>query len=43
MIYYWAVAQERLLMLFMYAKGERDDVSPAQLKVLREIVEDEYP
>lgn len=42
LIYYWAVAQEKLLMLFMYSKSERDDLSPAQLKVLRDIVEGEY-
>ncbi|MBI3242826.1 MAG: type II toxin-antitoxin system RelE/ParE family toxin [Chloroflexi bacterium] len=42
-IYYWAVKQERLLMLFVYPKNERDDLSAAQLKLLRTIVEDEYP
>ena len=42
-IYYWAAAQERLLMLFVYAKTERDDLTPAQLKILRKIVEEEYP
>ena len=42
-IYYWAVKQERLLMLFIYPKSERDDLSPDQLKILRKIVEDEYP
>ena len=42
-IYYWAVEQEQLLMLFMFAKNERDDLSPAQLKILRKIVEEEYP
>ena len=42
-IYYWVVAQEKLLMLFLYPKGERDDLSPAQLKILKDIVESEYP
>jgi hypothetical protein len=42
-IYYWAVEQERLLMRFIFAKNERDDPSPDQLKLLRTIVEDEYP
>ena len=41
-IYYWAVAREQLLMLFIYSKGERDDLSPAQLGILRHIVEEEY-
>ena len=42
-IYYWAVMPEQILMLFMYPKGERDDLTPAQIKVLKQIVEREYP
>ena len=42
-IYYWAVVQDKILMLFMYAKNELDDLAPEQLKVLRRIIEDEYP
>ena len=42
-IYYWAVSQNQLLMLFMYPKNVRDDLTPAQLKILRQIVEKEYP
>ena len=42
-IYYWAVTREQLLMLFMYPKSERDDLTVAQVKVLRMIVEEEYP
>ena len=42
-IYYWIDAQDRLLMLYIYAKSERDDLSPSQLKTLRKIVEEEYP
>ena len=42
-IYYWAVSQDQLLMLFMYPKSEREDLTPAQLKILRQIVEEEYP
>ncbi len=42
-IYYWAVAQEQLLMLLMYRKTERDDLSPAQVKTLKVLVEDAYP
>ena len=41
-IYYWVVAQDQILMLFMYPKNEKDDLTPAQLKVLREIVEKEF-
>ncbi len=42
-IYYWAVKQAQLLMLFIYPKSERDDLSPDQLKTLRKIIEEEYP
>lgn len=42
-IYYWAVEQEHLLMLLIYAKSESDDLSPDQRRILRKLVEDEYP
>ena len=42
-IYYWAVSQEQLLMLFMYPKAERDDLTSDQLRILRKIIEEEYP
>ncbi len=41
-IYYWAVSQNQILMLFIYPKHERVDLTPAQLKILRQIVEKEY-
>ena len=41
-IYYWIVAQDQILMLFMYPKSEQDDLTAKQLKILREIVEKEY-
>ncbi len=42
-IYYWATKQERILMLFIYAKNEKDDLTPDQLKTLKNVVEKEYP
>lgn len=42
-IYYWVVAQERLLMLLVYPKNMQDNLSPAQLKLLRQTVEEMYP
>lgn len=42
-IYYWVVSQERILILLIYPKNVKDNLSPAQLKALRQIVEDEYP
>jgi hypothetical protein len=41
-IYYWAATQHRILMLLVYAKNERDDLSPDQLRVLRRVVETEF-
>ena len=42
-IYYWAVKQEQLLLLLIYPKNVQDNLTPAQLKLLRQIVETEYP
>ena len=41
-IYYWVVAKDQILMLFMYPKSEKDNLTPQQLKALREIVEKEF-
>lgn len=42
-IYYWAVTQEQLLMLLIYSKSEREDLTREQLKTLKKMVEEEYP
>ena len=42
-IYYWAVAQDQLLMLFLYRKSKREDLEPEQLRRLRAVIEVEYP
>jgi len=41
-IYYWAAREEQLFMLLMYAKSERDDLTPGQLRLLRKLVEEQY-
>jgi hypothetical protein len=41
-IYYWAVEQSRLLMLLIYPKSERDNLSHEQLQMLKKIIEAEY-
>lgn len=41
-IYYWAVSKEQLLLLLIYPKNVQDDLTSAQLKALRQIVETEY-
>jgi mRNA-degrading endonuclease RelE of RelBE toxin-antitoxin system len=30
-IYYWAIVQDKLLLLFLYAKNEQDDLTTEQL------------
>ena len=42
-IYFWHPASSRLLMLFAFAKNERADLTAEQRKILRRIVESEYP
>jgi hypothetical protein len=42
-IYYWAVQQNCILMLLIYAKNEQDNLTLEQLKVLKSMVEKEYP
>jgi mRNA-degrading endonuclease RelE of RelBE toxin-antitoxin system len=42
-IYFWHAASEVILMLLVYAKSERTDLTVAQREALRRIVETEYP
>ena len=39
-IYYWAAASGEFFMLDMYAKSEKADLMPGELKELRELVEE---
>ncbi len=39
-IYYWLTRDDRLLMLTIYAKGEKADLSKAEVKALRALVND---
>jgi mRNA-degrading endonuclease RelE of RelBE toxin-antitoxin system len=42
-IYYWHVPGHTILFLLAYAKNEQEDLSPAQLKTLKSIIQSEYP
>lgn len=42
-IYYWDPATETFFMLFAYPKSIQDDLSDEQLKVLRQVVRQEFP
>jgi len=39
-IYYWVRKREQVLMLLIYSKKERDDLTPEQLRILRAVVEE---
>ena len=41
-IYYWASNDDVVLMLLMYGKNERDDLSGEQRKVLTALVKQEF-
>ncbi len=41
-IYYWATEREVLLLLLAYPKNEQEDLTRDQLKVLRQVVEEEF-
>lgn len=42
-IYFWHAKSQHILMLFVYPKNEQADLTPAQRRTLRKIVETEYP
>lgn len=37
-IYYWYVSEDQIYMLLAYGKGEKDDLSAKELKILRRLV-----
>jgi mRNA-degrading endonuclease RelE of RelBE toxin-antitoxin system len=41
-IYYWAISEYEILLLYIYPKNVQDDLSPAQLRALRQVVEEKY-
>jgi len=42
-IYYWHVAGSIILLLLAYPKSAQNDLTPDQLKILKSIIETEYP
>jgi hypothetical protein len=41
-IYYWFTLQSRILLLAIYGKGTKDDLTAAEKRLLRKIVEESY-
>jgi hypothetical protein len=39
-IYYWAKAEEQTFLLTIYGKGEKDDLSAADLKCIVKLLEE---
>jgi len=39
-IYYWYVDEKELFMLLAYGKGEKDDLTPKELKTLRSLIQE---
>ena len=42
-IYYWATAEDTILMLLTYPQSKRDGLTDAQTKALSVLVEREFP
>ena len=42
-IYYWHVPGSVILLLLAYPKNEQENLTPAQLKILKSIIETEFP
>lgn len=41
-IYYWAVEEHVCYMLYVYAKNDQGDLTPAQVKALARLVREEF-
>ena len=41
-IYYWAPEPETVYLLYLYAKNEQGDLTPAQAKALARLVQEEF-
>ncbi len=40
-IYYWFVADDEIFMIFAYRKNKQENLTNAQLKLLKQMVEEE--
>lgn len=39
-IYYWDPPEDRIYLIYGYSKSDREDLTPSQLRVLRQIMRD---
>lgn len=42
LIYFWAPKRQLLIMLYLYAKNERTDLTRQQLRILADVVKEEF-
>jgi mRNA-degrading endonuclease RelE of RelBE toxin-antitoxin system len=42
-IYYWAPDDDVIYLLYLYAKNEQGDLTPAQIRILGRLVREEFP
>ena len=42
-IYFWDESSETYYMLFAYSKNDREDLTPNQLRILSQVVRQEFP
>lgn len=42
LIYYWDPSSHTCYMLYLYAKNEQGNLTPAQMKALRQLVREEF-
>ena len=40
-IYYWITAEEQIYMLYAYPKSKQENLTPAQMNVLKKVVDEE--
>ncbi|MBD0326396.1 MAG: type II toxin-antitoxin system RelE/ParE family toxin [Pyrinomonadaceae bacterium] len=41
-IYYWAITRDTILMLGVYSKNEKADLTPDEIKIMKRVVEVEF-
>jgi mRNA-degrading endonuclease RelE of RelBE toxin-antitoxin system len=41
-IYYWYVPREQIYMMLAYTKNQQEDLTPRQLKILKQLVQEEF-
>ena len=43
LIYYWMKSSDHLRMLYIYPKSKQENLTPAQLRALKQVIDEVYP